>query len=122
MSKIADKTPQALIDDLDIVLNEERHALTHGELHKLEGLLERKEALFDQINQITDLEATVLDDVHGKISRNQALLGSAMQGIKAVATRMSELRKVRRGLEVYTPTGSRAHYATTGSLKLEKRA
>jgi hypothetical protein len=45
-----------------------------------------------------------------------------MQGIKAVANRMAELRKVRKGLDVYNRSGQRTSFATTGSLKLEKRA
>ncbi len=122
MKALTDQTPQALIDGLDSLLEEERAALTAGELHKLEGILERKEALFDQLNSLTDLEPEALDGVQGKVTRNQALLGSAMQGIKAVAVRMSELRKVRKGLDVYDRSGRRATYSTIGSVKLEKRA
>ncbi|WP_420004696.1 flagellar biosynthesis protein FlgN [Arenibacterium sp. LLYu02] len=122
MTMLTNQTPQALIDGLDSLLEEERAALTHGELRKLEGILARKEELFDKINALTDLETEALDTIHGKVTRNQALLGSAMQGIKAVAHRMSELRKVRKGLDVYDRSGRRASYTTTGSLKLEKRA
>jgi len=122
MSTLIDETPQSLINALDDILEEEREALTQGELHKLEALLARKEELFDKLNRISDLEQDALNDVHGKVTRNQALLGSAMQGIKAVATRMAELRKVRKGLEVYNRSGQRTSFATSGSLKLEKRA
>ncbi|MCG7623630.1 flagellar protein FlgN [Epibacterium sp. Ofav1-8] len=122
MSTLSDQSPQSLIDALDALLEEERAALTKGELSKLKDILERKETLFDQLNRISDLEQESLNDVHGKVTRNQALLGSAMQGIKAVATRMAELRKVRKGLEVYNRSGQRTSYTTSGSLKLEKRA
>ncbi|MFP3384170.1 MULTISPECIES: flagellar export chaperone FlgN [Tritonibacter] len=122
MSALTDQTPQTLINALDELLEEERSALTQGELDKLEGILARKEELFDKLNRITDLEQGALDTVHSKVTRNQALLGSAMQGIKAVATRMAELRKVRRGLEVYNRSGQRTSYTTSGSMKLEKRA
>jgi flagellar biosynthesis/type III secretory pathway chaperone len=122
MSALTDQTPQAIIDALDVLLEEERGALTNGELDKLEGILARKEDLFDQLNSMTDVDHEALDSVQSKVSRNQALLGSAMQGIKAVANRMAELRKVRKGLDVYNRSGQRTSFATTGSLKLEKRA
>ena len=122
MSALIDQTPQAIINALDTLLEEERGALTNGELHKLEDILARKEDLFDRLNNITDLESGAIESVQSKVTRNQALLGSAMQGIKAVANRMSELRKVRKGLEVYNQSGQRTRFATTGSLKLEKRA
>jgi len=122
MSALTDQTPQAIIDALDVLLEEERGALTNGELDKLENILARKEDLFDQLNSMTDVDHEALDSVQSKVSRNQALLGSAMQGIKAVANRMAELRKVRKGLDVYNRSGQRTSFATTGSLKLEKRA
>mgnify|MGYP000645697030 CR=1 FL=1 len=122
MTLLTDQSPQALIDQLDSLLEEERAALTKGELNKLEAILERKEALFDKLNSYSDLEAEALETVQGKVSRNQALLGSAMQGIKAVANRMAELRKVRKGLEVYDRAGRRTSFTTKGSVKLEKRA
>ena len=122
MSALTDQPPQAIINALDTLLEEERGALTNGELYKLEDILARKEDLFDRLNNITDLESGALESVQNKVTRNQALLGSAMQGIKAVANRMSELRKVRKGLEVYNQSGQRTRFATTGSLKLEKRA
>ncbi|OIQ28204.1 MAG: flagellar biosynthesis protein FlgN [Alphaproteobacteria bacterium MedPE-SWcel] len=122
MSTLTDQTPQALIASLDKILDQERAALKEGQLHKLEGLLNQKEALFDKLNMISDLEKSALDTVNNKVARNQELLGSAMQGIKAVANRMAELRKVRRGLEVYDRSGRKTQFTTTGSLKLEKRA
>lgn len=113
---------QSLINNLDELLEEERGALKKGELSKLEDILSRKENLIDQLNAIQDKEQSALDVVHGKVSRNQDLLKSAMLGIKAVSNRMQELRKVRRGLDVYDQRGRRARYATSGSTKLEKRA
>ena len=122
MTMLTDQTPQALILALDEILDEERAALKAGELHKLEALVARKEILFDQLNAIQDLEQAALTGVNNKVSRNQELLSSAMQGIKAVANRMSELRKVRRGLEVYNYAGQKTRYTTRGSVRLEKRA
>ena len=114
--------PQALIDDLDLILDQERQALVKGDLDKLAGLLTKKETLINGLNTITDLEREALTQVHGKVSRNQVLLDSAMEGIRAVAVRMAELRRVRKGLDVYDQSGRRTRFSTRGSVSLEKRA
>jgi flagellar biosynthesis/type III secretory pathway chaperone len=114
--------PQELIDDLDEILNLERTALLEGDLEKLSDLVARKEDLIGALNAIGDLEKETLSQVQEKVTRNQALLTSAMEGIRAVSARMAELRRVRKGLDVYTQAGRKARYGTHGSSKLEKRA
>lgn len=120
--KISDKTSQSLIDELDELLEQERESLKRGELSNLGELLAKKEHLFEQLHKLDDLEQGSLDEMHNKIHRNQGLLKNAMQGIKAVANRLQQMRKVRTGLEVYDQSGRRSCYSTTGALKLEKRA
>ncbi len=120
--KISDKTAQSLIDELDELLEEERALLKRGDLSGLEELLARKESVFDQLREFENLEQDVLDEMQNKINRNQGLLKSAMQGIKAVANRLQQMRKVRTGLDVYDQRGRRSCYSTNGALKLEKRA
>ena len=114
--------PQALIDDLDSILDQERQALVKGDLTKLGGLMTKKESLISDLNAITDLERASLSQVHDKVSRNQVLLDSAMEGIRAVSARMAELRRVRKGLDVYDQSGRKTRYSTRGSISLEKRA
>ncbi|EBA17094.1 hypothetical protein RSK20926_08992 [Roseobacter sp. SK209-2-6] len=114
--------PQALIDELDEILDEERSALVRGELEKIESLVTRKERIIEQLNAIDDLERKELNKVQTKVSRNQELLNSAMDGIRSVATRMAELRKVRKGLDVYDRTGRRSRYGTLSGTRLEKRS
>lgn len=113
--------PQRLIDELDEILDQERQALVRGELTQIEDLLSRKEAVIAQLNEFEDLEQATLSKVHSKVSRNQELLNSAMQGIRSVASRMAELRRVKKGLDVYDSSGRKARYGTTMGQRLEKR-
>ncbi|MGR3761358.1 flagellar biosynthesis protein FlgN [Roseobacteraceae bacterium NS-SX3] len=119
---MTEQTPQQLIDELDSILNRERAALMEGQLDKLGELLERKEAVIGALNSATDLERGALAHVQDKVARNQQLLDSAMDGIRAVAARMADLRRVRRGLDIYDKAGRKTSYGTRGSLSLEKRA
>ena len=119
---MTDQNPQALINDLDSILDQERQALVNGDLTKLSGLIAKKETLITDLNAIGELEHETLSQVQGKVSRNQVLLDSAMEGIRAAAARMAELRRVRKGLDVYDKAGRRTRYGTRGSVSLEKRA
>ena len=114
--------PQKMIDELDQILDRERAALMSGELGKLEELFARKEKLIGKLNDATELERESLEQVQIKVSRNQELLGSAMDGIRTVAARMAELRRIRKGLDVYDQSGRRNRFGTLGATKLEKRA
>ncbi|MGR3621148.1 flagellar biosynthesis protein FlgN [Pseudophaeobacter sp.] len=113
--------PQSLIEELDEILDQERQALVRGELDQIEALLSRKEAAISRLNAFEDLERAALNKVQTKVSRNQELLNSAMEGIRSVAARMTELRRVKKGLDVYDRTGRKARYGTTMGQRLEKR-
>ena len=56
-----------------------------------------------------------------KLLRNQALLANAMQGIRAVETRLAELRRLRAGLETYDRDGRRSRVPAQRSPRVEKR-
>jgi flagellar biosynthesis/type III secretory pathway chaperone len=122
IQQLPHQNPQNLIDELDDILDRERSALVRGELTQIEELLAQKEAIIAQLNTIDNLERAALAKVQTKVSRNQELLNSAMEGIRSVATRMSELRKVKKGLDVYDRAGRKARYGTTMGQRLEKRS
>lgn len=113
---------QDLIDELDTLLDQERQALIDGDLELLGRMLEKKQNLIENINKIDALEREHLIHVHDKVTRNQELLNSAMEGIRAVANRMADLRRVRQGLETYDQTGRKTRYETQAPSSLEKRA
>jgi hypothetical protein len=108
-------------EPLRLLLREERAALVSGNLEKLGALSERKQMLLNDLeNQaIPQIE---LDALQKNLSRNQALLSSALDGIRAVASRMSDLQKARSGLETYDRSGTRARFETGQPQALEKRA
>lgn len=113
---------QSLIDELDDVLDQERQALLQGDLEDLARLMTLKEGLIDRLNKIDALTRDDLDAVQGKVTRNQALLTSAMEGIRAVADRMADLRRVRRGLETYDRAGRKKEVGIQTAPSVEKRA
>jgi len=116
------ETPHQLIDALDSILDHERHALIQGDLESIGDLMLKKEVLIDKINTLEDAEQENLSGLREKVSRNQALLNSALEGIRAVANRMDDLRKVRSGLETYDQRGRKQNIGAYSSTKIEKRA
>jgi len=116
------QNPQDLIDELDTLLDRERQALVEGDLELLGRMLAQKQDLIDRINTLDTLERNSLAQVHDKVTRNQELLNSAMEGIRAVANRMADLRRVRHSLETYDQSGHKTRFETQGHYSLEKRA
>lgn len=101
------------------LLEEERTLLLKGDLAGLSGLLDRKQSLIEQLqaNPEGDLSA-----VHDKLTRNHALLGSAMEGIRQVSERLEALKRTRLSLATYDRQGHRQTIDTTTSKRFEKRA
>ncbi|CAN0577536.1 unnamed protein product [Ectocarpus sp. 12 AP-2014] len=116
------ETIDSLIDELDQLLDAERRALVAGNLEELSRLHETKETVITQLNALDRIEAEQLKDVRVKMNRNQELLTSAMEGIRAVADRMAELRRLRQSLSTYDRAGKRHQIPTPTEQKLEKRA
>ncbi|MCB1310476.1 MAG: flagellar biosynthesis protein FlgN [Sedimentitalea sp.] len=119
---MAHEASLSLIRELDELLDRERRALVEGDLELLGRLLVHKEGLIGRINGCDSLERSSLQGVHDKVSRNQALLNSAMEGIRAVADRMATLRRVRRSLETYDRSGRKTRFGTETRSSVEKRA
>lgn len=114
--------PQNLIDELDTLLDRERLALGKGDLELLGRMLAQKQNLIEKINAMETLERGRIAHVHDKVTRNQELLNSAMEGIRAVANRMADLRRVRQGLETYDQSGRKTRFEIQPPPSLEKRA
>ena len=113
---------QDTIDALDDLLDAERKALLAGELDKISRLHERKTALVEQL-RVQDLQDQAqMTSLTGKIDRNQALLSSALDGIRSVATRLAAVRHVRETLETYDANGLKKAIKPQAEKSLEKRA
>ncbi|MBV1926146.1 MAG: flagellar biosynthesis protein FlgN [Rhodobacteraceae bacterium] len=113
---------QPLIDELDELLDSEKKALVQGDMERVGRLMSQKEYLVESLNAQDDLDRNNLTKLHQKVMRNQTLLDSALEGIRAVATRMSELRRVRGGLETYDEKGRKQHFVDQRTTQVEKRA
>lgn len=81
-----------------------------------------KEKLIGAINELQVFDSAELIRLQEKVERNQALLNSAAEGIRAVASRMAELRRVRQEFSTYGADGQRNGFAVRRNSKLEKRA
>ncbi|MGR3662203.1 MAG: flagellar biosynthesis protein FlgN [Paracoccaceae bacterium] len=113
---------QPLIDQLDDLLDSEKKALVEGNMERVGRLMSQKEFLIESLNALEDVDRENLTQLHRKVMRNQTLLDSALEGIRAVATRMSELRRVRNGFETYDEQGRKQRVGIQRTTKVEKRA
>jgi len=116
------ETPQEIIDALDELLETERKHLLDGNLEALGDLLVEKEELIDAMNDMNPPVTEALSGIQLKVVRNQALLSSALEGIRAVAERVASLRQVRKSLETYDQSGRKQTYETKAKTSVEKRA
>lgn len=116
------KSEHDLIKSLEEVLDLERNALVTGDLDRLNHMAPEKEKLIGAINDLEVIDSDELIGVQKKVDRNQALLNSAAEGIRAVAGRMAELRRVRQEFSTYGADGQRSDFTVRSHAKLEKRA
>jgi hypothetical protein len=110
------------MDSLDEVLEAEREALLRGDLEKLAEMVETKEALIARLNEIMGNDLPRLRELDVKVRRNQQLLDGALEGIRAVARRMAELRRIRGSLETYGSDGKKRNIEVEADRSIEKRA
>lgn len=113
---------QDTISALDELLDAERRALLSGELDKIARLHDRKSALVEDLSKLDLKDQEQLRDLSQKVGRNQELLTSALDGIRAVAKRLAAVRHVRENLETYDERGKKNTVATNVKKTLEKRA
>ncbi|MCQ0091842.1 flagellar protein FlgN [Roseovarius sp. M141] len=119
---MTNEVTHTLIDDLNTLLDRERAALLDGDLEAISALLQRKEALIDQLNTQAPQSREDMLDLKGKLARNQELLDGALQGIRKVAARMAAVRRIRRNLETYDKSGRKSEVPGIIEHKMEKRA
>ncbi|MBQ2261879.1 MAG: flagellar protein FlgN [Loktanella sp.] len=92
------------LTELLTLLNAETFAITQGDYAVLDDLVARKLALFELLQQAraTPQDLRLVSD---HLAQNQLLLEAARKGIGAASDRLSALRKVRDGLQVYDQSG-----------------
>ena len=104
------------------LLDAERLALLEGRLENLSEIHEKKSKLIDELNRLDIEDQQKMLGLRSKVERNQDLLNSALEGIRAVSRRLAEVRRVRTNLDTYTEQGEKAEIATQPERALEKRA
>jgi hypothetical protein len=111
-----------VLASLDDLLDRERSALLDGDLDAVSRSLREKERLIDALNGIRPAGEDILGAIRDKVQRNQVLLDGALDGIRAVADRMSALRRIRETLETYDQSGHRTVIEGLRKGRVEKRA
>jgi len=107
---------------LNALLDEERDAFLKGKLSDAADLLEAKENLVDQLNANPTASAEELEGLGVKMTRNQEIMSTALDGIRAVAQRLEQLRQVRSSLDTYDARGKRQSVSPLPERTMEKRA
>ena len=57
-----------------------------------------------------------------KVRRNQLLMDGALEGIRAVSSRLAKLREVKGALETYGADGKKRDIIATTETSVERRA
>ncbi len=110
---------QIACDAFDDLLDRERAALLAGDFDTLSRLIDEKEHL---LGTLSDASPDGLDSLQTKAARNQELLNSALDGIRAVANRLEALREVRGTLNTYDRSGKRQSIEGLARPRIERRA
>ncbi len=64
------RSAQALVDELDDLLDAEREAVLGGNLDDMSKLLERKEGLIDALSDLDAADAAAISEIQDKLARN----------------------------------------------------
>lgn len=112
----------SLVESLDDLLEQERQALLKGNLDAISAILSQKEATLNQFPSLKGSQTENLATLRAKVSRNQALLDSALRGIREVSDRMNALRRAQRSLETYDRGGNKSVVVTRPEHQVERRA
>ena len=110
------------IDALEDLLDAERSALLLGKLDDVSRLHTQKERLIGTLSVNAEKNEAKFEGLTSKIKRNQALLNSALDGIRSVSRRLSAIKQVRHSLETYDALGRKLTVDIRTEGKLEKRS
>ncbi|PYG29606.1 flagellar protein FlgN [Pelagimonas varians] len=110
-----------LPQQLEDLLQAERTALLEGDFEKISELLEQKEALAQNLTEepITPEQLAPLRD---GMRRNQELYDQTLAGIRNVAARLGDLKRIRRSMDTYDAFGRRTTIDAPKNNTLERRA
>ncbi|MGX9355978.1 flagellar biosynthesis protein FlgN [Roseobacteraceae bacterium S113] len=110
-----------LVDEVSELLEQERQALLSGDLEAIGEMMDRKTELLEKLENAGEESLEQLTSLRETALRNQQLLDHALQGIKSVADRLAEMRKVRAQLDTYGADGNKMTFYTARH-SVERRA
>ena len=116
------KQTRSAIDELEMLLEREREALLNGDLDQLVEQLQAKELSIDTLTDAAASNDINLTELQSKVLRNQALLDSALEGIRSVVNRMNTLHRIRKSLDTYDESGRKTTIENMTERRMEKRA
>ncbi|MGX0875333.1 hypothetical protein ACSSV4_000005 [Roseovarius sp. MBR-154] len=113
--------PDRLAAQLDALLETERAALLRGDLGAIAAGVAEKERLIAAFEALGPRHVG-LADLQAKVIRNQALFDGALQGIRSVALRIANFRRIRKSMETYDQQGRKQTIPGDIVRTVEKRA
>lgn len=112
-----DNPTMVAIEDL---LEEERAALLAGDFEALADLVERKQALTDELLR-DGTQQSALQRLRRRAERNAGLIEASIRGMRTVARRLAEIRRANGPLQTYSQNGAKQTFgAAPGTF--ERRA
>lgn len=103
------------------LLEREKVLLIKGDLDAIARQADRKDDLVEQLRSEPPLPAEDLSRLRDMAQRNSALLDASRKGLKAAATRLSEIRKAMLNLDTYGRDGALTNLSEARP-NVEKRA
>lgn len=119
---MARSNAEEIVGSLDDVLELERAALLKGDVDKINRLADRKEDLMSKIGALQDVPESLLTPLKAKLHRNRDLIEHALEGIRAAADRMNDMKRARDGLQTYDRNGKLSDLPSPAKRSVEKRA
>lgn len=119
---MTDSPQSQILLSLNALFENERAVLLSGDLAQLQTIMDEKSKLIDELRALDDRPLSDLEGLRAKAQHNQILFDGALAGIRRVADRLAELRKVRHSFDTYDDTGRRRTIEGQVVHNVEKRA
>jgi len=110
------------IEDLIEILELEYGALLEGDLDKIAQYGAEKNRILAQVSELNEVEMQGFAFLKPKLSRNQLLTESALNGMRIAVRRLKEVRQVHTVLHTYTANGQKTCVLLHKDHKLSKRS
>lgn len=111
-----------ILNKIESILEAEKSALLSGNLDKIAEMSDQKERLFSELKNADSEQLVALEALQQRYAHNQELMDGALQGIRNVAKRLAEIRRLGAGLDTYDADGRKTVIPGLVEHRMEKRA